>query len=226
MKRLIHVDLANQCGGIRPHFSNKEATMIIKNLTEHDVKIKPRADNELVLTINPSGVVARVEMTYERNKRFIDIGFIQHTGPILGIPTTKYTFGRISGLPEPEPDKIYIVSDEVAQAVPNRVDLYLPDTGENAVRDDNGNLLYVTDLIQYYNPYIEELGSKVEGLEEHIEMRNRIDDSRQKRNEENARLDAEAREREEQAMEDLRHKNWDLQDEVDNKDHVWGTSRK
>jgi len=47
-------------------------------------------------------------------------------------------FGAVTGLPDPQPDTIFVVSALVAQAVPDRQDVFITD---DAVRDDQGRLI-------------------------------------------------------------------------------------
>lgn len=77
-------------------------------------------------TIPPSGIVARVKATTVK------------VGDINGIPVTATMFGEVENLPEPEFGTIYIVSSLVAQARPDRDDLFIPN---ESVRDDQGRII-------------------------------------------------------------------------------------
>ena len=46
--------------------------------------------------------------------------------------------GEVSDLPDPQPDTIFVVSALVAQAVPDRQDVFIVD---DAVRDDQGRII-------------------------------------------------------------------------------------
>lgn len=70
-------------------------------------------------------------------------------GALLGAPVVRQTAGPVSGLPAPESDVIYLVSDEVAQQVPTRRDVVAPDTGPTAIRDGDGKIVAVTRWAQY-----------------------------------------------------------------------------
>ena len=80
------------------------------NLTAHTI-------NEITtgLAIPPSGRVARVKAS--------TIKSAEHAG----VPIYSSTFGAIEGLPEPQPNIIYIVSALALKAVPtNRTDVVSP----------------------------------------------------------------------------------------------------
>jgi len=47
-------------------------------------------------------------------------------------------FGEVFDLPDPQPDTIFVVSALVAQAVPERQDVFIVD---DAVRDDQGRII-------------------------------------------------------------------------------------
>lgn len=63
---------------------------------------------------------------------------------------TERKFGNITGLPEPQPLIIYVVSMPVAQraAELGRRDVFGPDTGATAIRE-NGQVVAVRGLIRY-----------------------------------------------------------------------------
>jgi hypothetical protein len=97
--------------------------MKIINLTPHDLTIVTPAGNR---TLPKSGSVARVET-------------VRAAGPeVDGIPTSVTSFGPVTGLPEPTPDTIYVVSGMVAARFGDRADVFAP--GE-LVRDDGGNVI-------------------------------------------------------------------------------------
>jgi len=98
------------------------------------VNLTPHALNLLVggkdIVIQPSGTIARAATVRKQ------IGSISVDG--VDVPINKTVFGDISGLPDPAPDTIYVVSMLVAQAVPNRDDVYIVD---DIVRDDQGRIV-------------------------------------------------------------------------------------
>jgi len=60
----------------------------------------------------------------------------------LGYPCVRKIYTQIQGLPEPEPDTMYIVSLIVLQAAKNRSDIICPDTGpESCVRAADGTIM-------------------------------------------------------------------------------------
>jgi len=105
----------------------------IVNLTPHTINIKTSGDT---LSIAPSGEIARVTSVEEV------------VGKVAGIPVLKRTFGDIEGLPASQKDTIYLVSSMVLSAVKNRDDVFAPDTGATAIRDDAGRIVAVTRLVK------------------------------------------------------------------------------
>jgi hypothetical protein len=101
--------------------------MQLVNLTPHEIIIVRDGER---LAVPPSGVVARVAAT-RRVVATIDVdGMV--------IPVNRVEFGQVENLPEPQAGTWYIVSAIVAQAVPERDDLVIPD---DAVRDDQGRII-------------------------------------------------------------------------------------
>lgn len=92
--------------------------MKLINLTAHTI-------NEVTTgaSIPPSGRVARVKASTKKVDEF------------LGYPIFESTFGEVEGLPEPEPETMYIVSALCMNACSNRDDLLSPG---NLLRDENG----------------------------------------------------------------------------------------
>lgn len=112
--------------------------MKLVNLTPHRITIVAPADWPLLgsntdpIVVDPSGMVARCAETRE----IIASLATGHGG--FDIPVYRATFGAVQNLPDPQPDTAYIVSMRLAQAVPDRTDVFFP--GE-AVRDDKGNII-------------------------------------------------------------------------------------
>lgn len=105
------------------------------NLTPHDVVIMDSQGNVLK-TIPRSGAVARLVSEEEI------------IGDIDGIPVVATKYVSVEGLPDPEPNKVYIVSSLILQALKakgiERDDVVAPATGPNwAVRDENGRIIGV-----------------------------------------------------------------------------------
>lgn len=101
------------------------------NLTPHPIRIQ-RQDGE-VITVPPSGHVARVASKTEI------------TGTVAGISTSKTTYGEVEGLPDLDPNGVYIVSSMVLDRCTGP-QFCAPDTGSTAVRLPNGHIDYVTAL--------------------------------------------------------------------------------
>jgi hypothetical protein len=68
-------------------------------------------------------------------------------GKLSGIPIAKTDFKEIVNLPDPEDGTYYIVNRIVMDYVPfNREDVFCVDTGPSSIRDENGQVLAVTQL--------------------------------------------------------------------------------
>lgn len=90
---------------------------------------------ERIYCLPPSGTVARCKA----DRKEVDSIVAQDVdGWDITVPITATKFGVVEGLPEPEEDTIYIVSNLVAQAVPHREDVFFPD---DIVRDEQGNII-------------------------------------------------------------------------------------
>ena len=99
--------------------------MNITNLTPHEISFVDSNDS-VIQRIPSSGRVARCLVQRE------------NIGSIGGMPLNKTVFGEVDGLPEPKEGHIYIVSSLVAQACPERDDLYIPD---ETIRDRDGKII-------------------------------------------------------------------------------------
>ena len=99
------------------------------NATPHAINIIG-ANNEVLLTIEPSGILVRV------SQETTDAGVLDVNG--VQIPLTDNTFGDVVGLPPQQDDTIIIVSALVASACKTRTDLALVN---EAVRDDKGRII-------------------------------------------------------------------------------------
>lgn len=104
--------------------------MTIVNLTPHSINFLD-GDNNPILTVEPSGTVARAKQTRTL------------CGHIAGIPVNQCAYGQVQGLPEPAKETIYVVSAITAQACPEREDIYIVD---DSVRDSNGRIIGVRAL--------------------------------------------------------------------------------
>lgn len=61
------------------------------------------------------------------------------------IPVNTLVLGDVKNLPEPEENVSYIISRIVAEACPDRIDLYIPD---ETVRDEEGRIIGCRALAQ------------------------------------------------------------------------------
>ena len=101
---------------------------------QDEMGIPQYVTEERSYSLPPSGTVARCNVDREKKEKIID----EIDGWEITIPVTKTRFGEVEGLPEPQEGIIYIVSNLVAQAVPDREDVFFPD---DLVRDENGNVI-------------------------------------------------------------------------------------
>ena len=109
--------------------------MKIVNLTPHELNIY--LPNGKVLTIKPSGTVARVRTSQMKE------------GSVYGIPVVRTQYLDVEGLPPKKEDTIYIASTLVTQIARQmmRNDVFAPDTGpQSAVRDETGRIIGVRRL--------------------------------------------------------------------------------
>jgi len=110
----------------------------IVNLTPQEITIF-QEDSEQI-KIPPSGMMARVRILRNHTtlKGFIrgNVKIMEYRGnqsvPVktfnAEIPIMKPVFESVTGIPDPKPGTIYLVSSMVAQAVPDRMDVLSPDT--------------------------------------------------------------------------------------------------
>ena len=90
-----------------------------------------------LLRVPPEPVSARVSTVEE-------VVGLSNAGGLI-VTVSKHTFGKIEGLPEPKPDTIFVVSGMVRDALDGRPDVFAPDTGKSAVRQQ-GQVEFVTCL--------------------------------------------------------------------------------
>lgn len=106
--------------------------MEFRNMTPHAIVVRTAAGDRV---FTPSGSVPRVAMT-------------PATLPeVDGIEVVQTTYGPVEGMPSPEEGIGYIVSAMVADRLSGRSDIYCPDTGATAIRE-NGQIVAVTRLIK------------------------------------------------------------------------------
>jgi len=104
--------------------------MKLVNLTPHQLNLMPAGPDGPMVVIPTSGTVARCTTSrMQVNTVTVDD---------ITIPVNRTQFGAVDGLPDPQPDTIFIVSSVVAQAVPDRQDVFIVD---DAVRDEQGRII-------------------------------------------------------------------------------------
>lgn len=97
----------------------------LKNYTPHKV-LTYRPDDGPSLTLPQSGNVRLIE-------EFVSGGTLPN-----GLPLTLLRYGKADGLPEPSDGIVYVVSQLVVNAYPQRDDLVFP---AGLVRNDNGDII-------------------------------------------------------------------------------------
>jgi hypothetical protein len=102
------------------------------NLTPHAVVLMPEGPDGPSVTLEPSGVVARCATQRVR------AGEVEIAG--LTVPITRTSFGRLEGLPDPQPGVLYLTSALAAQAAAasGRTDVVMVD---DPVRDEAGRVI-------------------------------------------------------------------------------------
>ena len=98
------------------------------NLTPHAIHII--VEGKPTITIEPSGIIPRLKEQQE------EIGKFEIEGEI--IPVMRKGYGEDEGMPASHPLTVYIVSALLAQAMPYRDDLYIPN---DTVRDEKGRII-------------------------------------------------------------------------------------
>lgn len=97
--------------------------MKIINLTPHAVTVAG-------ITIEPSGIVARVSATTA------DAGSVDFNE--TSIPLTTTVYGEVQGLPDQRDDTLLIVSSMVAARCKDRTDVFIPN---EPIRDAEGRII-------------------------------------------------------------------------------------
>jgi len=112
--------------------------MELVNLTPHPIVLMNEQD-EVVLTVPASGTVARCQFQRE----IAGTIRIEETE----IPVNHAVTGELEGLPNPQPETIYIVSKITAEAARTwgRDDVYIVD---ETVRDSTGRIIGCRALAQ------------------------------------------------------------------------------
>lgn len=108
------------------------------NLTPHAIRIIDV--DRVVHEIGPSGTVARVE-TVEKEEVPVVVDGAKFS-------VKSRTMGAVSGLPEPNGSSLFLVSSMVLDAIQGRSDVFAPDTGKTAIRDERGLVWGVVNLIE------------------------------------------------------------------------------
>jgi len=105
----------------------------IVNLTPHSIVLRTEEGD---VTVPPSGTVARVAVKQ-----------VEIECPGLPVHVARNEYGEVEGLPEPKDGTIYVVSSLVLSRVHGRIDVFAPDTGPTAIRDEAGRIVAVRRLV-------------------------------------------------------------------------------
>jgi hypothetical protein len=119
-----------------PRQEKEAINMMVINLTPHEV-VLVREDWGVSLSFPASGTVARCDTLREEVDR-INLETPNGGRSVLNFPITSVVFGDVTGLPDTVPGTRYIVSSLVAQALPGRTDLLVPD---DTLRDNHGRII-------------------------------------------------------------------------------------
>lgn len=111
------------------------------NLTPHTIVLFDQNGTEF-FNVQPSGTIARIDEETQQTGVFC---VEQTDGTTVSIPAVVKTYSDVQNLPDPTPGVVYIVSLLVAQRCPDRKDLWVPDTGSGAVRQQ-GRIVGTTRL--------------------------------------------------------------------------------
>ena len=111
--------------------------MKIINLMKHDCTLKV---GDQIRVYPPHGKIAQAQEILE------EIGSAK-LDSFLSVPVVSREFGEVENLPEPEEGTIYIVPSIVLSAVPHRKDVFAPDSGKSAERNEKGHIRSVCRLI-------------------------------------------------------------------------------
>lgn len=114
------------------------------NLTPHVIELSLMGGR---VAIPASGMVARLDVSWDALPEVIYDG--------LRIPVLIPRYGELRGLPEPQPDTLYLVSSLALAHCGGRRDVLAPDTGATAIRGVDGRIMATTRLLAA--PYAEEV---------------------------------------------------------------------
>lgn len=106
--------------------------MIFLNLTPHAITLRVEMGE---FTFPPSGTIARVSVQQ------VTVGCLE-----MGIQVVRNEYGQVTGLPAD--GAMCIVSGMVLAALPaGTANVFAPDTGATAIRNEAGHIVAVTRLV-------------------------------------------------------------------------------
>jgi hypothetical protein len=103
--------------------------MQLVNLTPHVITLVCQDGN---VVLDPAGPAARVTMAADE-----PVGSLVVDGIAVPLVRTATT-GVVTGLPDPRPETLYVVSRQVLDACPDRADLVMT---HGAIRGDGGAII-------------------------------------------------------------------------------------
>lgn len=120
----------------------------LKTLREISLQLAPKPEPaaQAVQLINCTPHVVRLN----DGREFPPSGILPRVGQVFSPAGDDFficTWGQVVGLPDPEPNKLLIVSAMVQAAVSGRVDLVAPATGHPEARRENGHIVSVPGFI-------------------------------------------------------------------------------
>lgn len=152
--------------------------MKLVNLTPHPIDIYRLDCDEVLVTLKPSGQLARLrEEDGERgasvwlcdysdwwdDKDVEIVTFEETENYVLAVPVVERDWGEVKGLPEPRDGVGYVVPMLVMQGSDRR-DLYATDFGSGAVRNERGTVIGTRRLLTKRVPDPGQEGVRWSGL--------------------------------------------------------------
>jgi hypothetical protein len=109
----------------------------LTNLTPHTIHL--HTQNMGISMIPSSGVARAEEIIVPLPDDEADIYFdhFEDSGMHICVPLVGKRYGNVTGLPAPQRGRLYIVSQIIIDACPDRVDLVAP---HDMIRDDQGRV--------------------------------------------------------------------------------------
>ena len=129
-----------ECGGsgLQPCWSccgTGTVPVRLRNLTPHPVTIVIPGGRSMTIPTDPEGPARCIPTTEVVGKVMV---ITPDGGDVEFVPVRRTVMGAVTGLPDPEPGVLLLVSRVVAEAARDRKDLVIVD---DTVRDDQGRII-------------------------------------------------------------------------------------